>query len=195
MNHKYLPLFMRTKRQFLKLVLLLCVISLIMITGCVGQKAQISYEFEAYLSGDTAFEQKIVKFLPAKEDLTDAKVTYYMFYDDGMEDNFSFQYNMLCLSVEYTDTNYTKATQKMKELSEEYYNDIFGSHFYYNGILYEGFQIYDEEYYALAYHICSDSNTVSYIAFSSGDLAYMNVKSALECFPYFETENQVVPYE
>ena len=62
MNYKYLSLVVKIKRGFFKFTLLLLIIFLIMTTGCSRKRPQISYEFETYLSGDTAFEKKIAKF-------------------------------------------------------------------------------------------------------------------------------------
>ena len=48
---------------------------------------------------------------------------------------------------------------------------------------------YNDGYCAFAYHVSTESNTISYIAFESGDLQYMNMKSALSLFPEIESKN------
>ncbi len=191
MKYDSLSLPICEKSGVLRLVLLVVLIFLIMITSGCASKEQVSCDFDAYLSGNTDFERKIEAVMPSKNELADSKIIYYVYYDNG-EDISTFANSMIRLTVAYSDEDLQKAIQKIEELTEEYYDDVMGGQFYYNGTLYKGFQFYDNGYCALAYHICSDSNTISYIAFACDNLTYMDVGGALSLFPQFTCEDQII---
>ena len=194
MHYTYLLKHSSIKRGFLKLVLSLLMISLIIIVSGCTNKEQVNCNFDTYLSGNTDFEKKVATVMPSKNELADSKIIYYVYYIDG-DDISNFANSMIRLTVEYSDDNFLKAIQKIEELSKEYYNDVMGGQFYYNGVLYRGFQIYNNGYYALAYHICSNSSTISYIVFECDNLTYMDVGSALSLFPQIICDDQIVKTE
>lgn len=192
MKHNGLSLFVKFKREFFKFALLILVISLTMITGCFWKKSQISYDFSTYLSYNTNFEKKASIVLPSKKEIEDSKVVYYAFYDNSGS---SFQEGMLRLTVEYSNEKFINETWRLEEIFKTK-NLGMGGRFYYNGNLYDSFQYKavetDNEYCALAYHICSSSNTISYIVFSCENLTYMSVEDAISSFP--QMEDQVIQY-
>ena len=191
MKHSCLLVYACGKRGFLRLGLLFLLIFSVVSAGGCANKEQISYDFSAYLSGNTDFERKVATVMPSKKQLEDSKITYYMYYDNG-EDISTFANSMIRLTVEYSDEAMQEAMRKIEELSKEYYDDVMGGEFYYNGTLYKAFQFYDEGYCALAYHICPTSNTIAYIAFACDDLTYMNVGNALSQFPQIICEDQII---
>ena len=183
MNYKYLLLFKNLKRKFLNVAIWGLVISLLLITGCREQNELISYDIDSYLSCNTNFEKKASVVLPSKKDIEDSKIVYYALYDDS---GASFQEGMLRLTVEYSNEKFLNASNRLEELFETK-NIGMGESFYYDGTLYNSFQYQafdsDVGYCALAYHISSNSNTISYIVISCENLTYMSVEDAISYFP------------
>lgn len=187
--------FLSVSRRFinvlLKPIFLFVLISLFLISSGCSHKEKLSYDINTYLSGDTNFERNIATVMPSKEELKNSKVVYYLYYDDGGNDETS-QNKMIRLTVEYSDENFINATQTLEQNAILYDSESMSSDFYYNGILYDSFIFYNNGYCAVAYHACSNSKTISYIAFYSWDLQFMDVESALGLFPQFEYKNQIV---
>lgn len=183
MNCKCLFSFKALNRKCLNFTTLVLVISLLLITGCREENERISYDLHTYLSCNTNFEKKASVVLPSKKDIEDSKTVYYALYDDS---GASFQEGMLRLTVEYSNERLLNESNRLKELFETKSIGMAGS-FYYDGILYNSFQYQafesDIGYCALAYHICSNSNTISYIVISCENLTYMSVEDAISYFP------------
>lgn len=149
-------------------------------------------DFENYLSDGTEFSKTASTVMPSKQELADAKILY-CFYEKHGKDNdiLGIHTRMLCLTVKYSDEKFQSESLRLEALNEEHDGGM-SSQFYLNGIFYKGFEYEYEN--GLAYHICSDTNTISYIAFRTQDLQYMEVKYALEQLnPNFEL--QIISYE
>lgn len=195
MNRSKLTTFsglMKIFIKFISLTLLICLV--VVLCGCENKEI-ISYNFETYLSGDSGFEKKFLTIMPTKNELADSKIIYYSYYNNG-KDSFTFENGMIRLTVKYSNDKLVNESQRLEGLYEA--NDsVMNGQFYYNGILYKAFGFYDDAYEdgALAYHICSDSSTISYIAFTCYDLAYMSVESALSIFPQIPYEDRVTQYD
>ena len=121
--------------------------------------------------------------LPPKKDLEDSKIVYYAFMDNS---GASFQEGMLRLTVEYSKERLLSESNRLEELFETK-NIGMAESLYYDGIPYNSFQYQafdsDVGYCALAYHISSNSNTISYIVISCENLTYMSVEDAISYFP------------
>ena len=181
--------------NFLRCVVAVSMILLISFTcsGCNKNKNIIlTSDANTYLKENSSFNEKVKNILPSQEELKNAKILFYMLYDNRKEDAFSE--NLLRMTVEYSVDDFVKARKKMEELSEKYNSPSMSSSFYYDGVLYDGFMIFNDGYCAIAYSACSDTQTLSYIAFNSYNLQFMNVQSALELFPDFHCERQIVSH-
>ena len=162
--------------------------------GCSNKDTNIvTYNFDTYQSESTDFNKNISTVLPPKEDLKDQRIVFYLFYDNGKTDESSAA-SMIRMTVEYTDTDFVNAASEIEEQYLKYQSPSTSSRFYYDGVLYNGFMFTDNGYCAVAYHICQDSKTISYIAFDCWDLQFMDVESALKHFIQYEYNNQIVSY-
>lgn len=184
------------------LLLFICLMVLFGFSGC-DAKEQISYDFDTYLSFNTSFEKNIKLVMPSKDELKDATVLCYVYYDSNTT---KIQPDrMIQMTVQYSKDQFAKENQELEQVTTKYDLSCEIENFYYNSNLYKGFVFYnydarDDEfedtyndgYCAFAYHVCTDLNTISYIVFESDDLEYMNMESALSLFPQFEIKNQVV---
>lgn len=159
--------------------------------SCTDNENQVNYNFDTYLTANSSFEKNIATVMPSKEDLINTKVLYYIYYNGDNEG--IFRNTMLRLTVEYSDEDFAKAVQTMKVHWESHH----GMQFYYNGILYDGFMFHNHgDYCGIAYHICTDLNTISYIAFVNDELSYMNVADALiYCLNYLPAFEEQIVYE
>ncbi len=184
------------------LLLFICLIVLFCFSGC-GAKQQISYDFDTYLSYNTSFEKNYKLVMPSKDELKNATVLYYVYYDSGT--TMVQPDRMIQMTVQYSEDQFVNERQELEQITTEYDSSCEIENFYLNSMLYKGFNFYnydarDDEfedtyndgYCAFAYHVCTDSNTISYIAFESDDLQYMNMELALSLFPQFEIKNQVI---
>lgn len=178
------------KNRLLKLLILFLLIGLVLINRSCSNKEQLNYDFDTYLNGDSDFEKNIATVMPTKDELMNSKILYYMYYDNGRDIETS-ESKMVRLTVKYSDEDFVKAIQRMKEQAALYYS----KQFYYNGSLYDGFFFHNNGYCAFAYNFCSDSNTISYLAFDCWELEFMDVEDALGFFPQFEYQSQIIPYE
>ena len=190
-----LTFFVIVIRKFSKLILLLLLIlicGLIIAHSCADRKNEATYNFDTYLTANSSFEKNIVTVLPSKEDLTDSKILYYMYCE-----NETFKNKMLHLTVEYSDEDFTNAVQKMQNYWETHYDESAGKPFYYNGILYDGFAFHNHgDYCGIAYHVCTDLNTISYIAFTNDELGYTSVVAALDsCLNSLPVPKHQIVYE
>ena len=180
------------------LLLLICLIVLFCFSGC-GAKQQISYDFDTYLSYNTSFEKNYKLVMPSKDELKNATVLYYVYYDSGT--TMVQPYRMIQMTVQYSQNQFIKAQEKLEQIITQYDSSCEIENFYFNNMPYKGFNFYnydarDDEfentyndgYCAFAYHVSTESNTISYIAFESGDLQYMNMESALSLFPEFQAK-------
>ena len=180
------------------LLLLICLIVLFCFSGC-GAKQQISYDFDTYLYYNTSFEKNYKLVMPSKDELKNATVLYYVYYDSGT--TMVQPYRMIQMTVQYSQNQFIKAQEKLEQIITQYDSSCEIENFYFNSMPYKGFNFYnydarDDEfentyndgYCAFAYHVSTESNTISYIAFESGDLQYMNMESALSLFPEFQAK-------
>ena len=180
-------------------LLFICLMVLFGFSGC-GAKEQISYDFDTYLSYNNSFEKNFKLVMPSKDELKDSIVLDYVYYDLGAT---VFEpYRMIQMTVQYSQNQFIKAQEKLEQIITQYDSSCEIENFYFNSMPYKGFNFYnydarDDEfentyndgYCAFAYHVSAESNTISYIAFESGDLQYMNMKSALSLFPEIESKN------
>lgn len=178
------------KKDLVLTVLSLLLVLLSLMNGC-SSKEHINYDLSTYLGSDTDFEKNVATILPSKEELKNSKVVYYLYYDNGGTDE-SSEKKMINLTVEYSEECFVKAANDLAESSLLHASESMSRRFYYNGVLYDGFIFNKNGYCAVAYHACSSTNTISFIAFDSWDLQFMDVESALGLFPQFERENQIV---
>ena len=181
------------------LLLVVCSMVLFGFSGC-GAKNQISYDFDTYLSYNNSFEKNIMLVMPSKEELKDSTVLDYVYYDSG-ETVFE-PYRMIQMTVQYSQDKFVIADERLEQITTQYDSSFEIENFYINSLLYTGFifynydarddefeNTYNDGYCAFAYHISTDSDTISYIAFESGDLQYMNMELALLLFPEFQAKN------
>ena len=178
MNRKSL-IQLSFKKIFLYIMVLILVF---VISGC-SQKKVISYDIDTYLSSNSNFEKNISKFMPTKDDLNKFRVSYYYYYDNG-ENSETSEEKMIQLTLEYTDENFGVITQNLEKIVSQNYDETTSRNFYYNDTLYQGFIFYDNGYCAVAYGIIPNSKMVSYIAFDSWNLQFMDIESAFELFTH-----------
>lgn len=181
-------MFKYTAEKLFKYILcFLLILSIgIICSGCKNN-ITITSDFDTYLKSDSTFNKNIKGVLPSQEELKNAKIVFYMLYDDNDTEE-AFAESMIRLTVKYSADDFEKAKNKMEQLS----GGNTHSSFYYDGVLYKGAIYYNDGYYAIAYSACSDAQTVSYIALNTFNLAFMDVPSALELFPDFECKRQIV---
>lgn len=167
-------------------------------SGC-DEKTFSTSDANTYLKEKSEFNENIKNYLPSYEELKDAKIVFYTSYNNYEKEE-ALSKSMICMTVEYGAEDFKKARKKMEQLSEEFESSTMSSSFYCDGVLYNGFIIINNDYFvnngycAIAYSVCSDAQTLSYIAFDSYDLQFMNVQSALELFPDFKCGRQIVSY-
>ena len=180
------------------LLLFICLMVLFCFSGC-GAKEQISYDFDTYLSYNNSFEKNFKLVMPSKDELNGSTILDYVYYDSGAT---AFEPDrMIQMTVQYSQDQFVIAKEKLEQIITQYDSSCEIENFYINSLLYEGFNFYnydarDDEfkdtyndgYCAFAYHISKESNTISYIAFESGNLQYMNMESALSLFPEFQAK-------
>ena len=130
------------KNRLLKLLILFLLIGLVLINCSCSNKEQLNYDFDTYLNGDSDFEKNIATVMPTKDKLMNSKILYYMYYDNG-RDNDPSESKMIRLTAKYSDEDFTTMVQTMQEQSELYYNESMSRKFYYNGTMYDGFISYD----------------------------------------------------
>ena len=194
-TNNIIKFFVNAVKILLKLTLLLWLILicwLMIARGCSHNKNEVTYNFDTYLTENSSFEKNIATVLPSKEDLANTKILYYIYCQN---ETLTFENKMLHLTVEYSDENFAKALQTMQTNWETHYYESAGKPFYYNGIRYDGFAFYNHgDFCGIAYHVCTDSNTISYIAFVNDELGFMSVAAALNSclgsFPAFQ--NQII---
>lgn len=173
--------------------LLILLISFIC-SGCNKNKdIVLTSDVNTYLKGSSSFNENIKNILPSQEELANAKIVFYMLYNNNEKEE-TFSENMIRMSVKYSAEDFEKTRKKMEQLSEKHKSSTMSSCFYYDGVLYNGFIFINDGYCAVAYNACSDTQTLSYIAFDSFNLQFMNVQSALELFPDFKCERQIVSH-
>lgn len=162
--------------------------------GCNKNKNIIlTSDVNTYLKGSSSFNENVKNILPSQEDLKNAKIVFYMLYNNNEKEE-AFSESMIRMTVKYSADDFEKARKKMEQLSEKHKSSTMSSCFYYDGVLYNGFILVNDGYCAIAYNACSDTQTLSYIAFDSYDLQFMNVQSALELFPDFKCGRQIVSH-
>ena len=183
MNYKYLLLFKSLKRKWPNLIVFGLVIFLLLITGCQEENKLISYDVHTYLSCNTDFEKKASIVLPSTEDIEDSEIVYFAIYDNS---GASFQEGMLRLTVKYSNESFLNESNRLETLFETK-NIGMEESFYFDETLYKSFQYQafesDIGYCALAYHIHSNSNSISYVVISCENLTYMSVEDAISYFP------------
>ena len=182
------------------LLLFICLMVLFCFSGC-GAKEQISYDFDTYLSYNNSFEKNFKLVMPSKNELKGSIILDYVYYDSGAT---VFEPDrMIQMTVQYSQDQFVKEKEKLEQIITQYDSSCEIENFSFNSMSYKdkGFNFYnydarDDEfedtyndgYCAFAYHISTDSNTISYVAFESGDLQYMNMESALSLFPEFQAK-------
>lgn len=171
--------FNRILHRVLSCVLILC---LTILCSCQS-KAKFKYEYDAntYLIEDTPFEQVARKVMPTTSELENTKITHYEHIKQHSEEQ-------LRISVVYSDENFQIAKQK---IDEQYENQTDRASFYFDGMLYNAYLFYvDKGRYIMSYHICSDSNSISYILLENFDFEYLTVT---QCFETTYGEHRITP--
>lgn len=169
------------QKSFQKIFVYVMVLGLILaVCGC-STKEVISYDINTYLSNNSNFEKNISNFMPTKDDLKKSNIEYYCYYDNG-KNNETSEKKMIQLTLKYTDEHFGDIEKKLEDNISHNYDETTSRNFYYNDILYQGFIFYNNGYCAVAYGIITDSKTISYIAFDSWDLQFMDIESAFELF-------------
>ncbi len=172
------------KKKIITFAVLILMI-LITLNSCVSNET-ISYDFNSYLNDDCEFTKGISLVMPSREELSDQKILSYSYYDDGMSEKvfiFAHSIRMIFMTVEYTEEDFMGAVQLLEDRIESV--GLYPEEFYLNGNLYKAAMTCAEDriyYCAIAYCVNEESRTISYIAFTSDDLEYMNVESALSLF-------------
>ncbi len=163
----------------------------VIVSGCSNKKSIISYDFSTYLGDDSDFSKNVSTVLPSKERLEDQKIISYLFYDNGKSNESSMD-KMIQMTVEYSDDVFPDFVSEIENHASVYKNESMGSNFYYNEVPYDGFMVTEYGYCAIAYHVCQDSKTISYLAFDCWQLQFMDVESALSLFPQIENVDQLL---
>lgn len=186
------------KKKIITFAVLILMI-LITLNSCVSNET-ISYDFNSYLNDDSEFTKGISHLMPSREDLLDEKIVSYSYYDDGYVykggffDSLAYNERMILMTIEYNEEDFLGAVQALDEKFESY--GLYHEEFELNGNLYKAAMICAEErvyYCAVAYCEDVERQKISYIAFVSKDLEYMNVESALELFnEYDEITNSII---
>lgn len=132
----------------------------------------IKKDFKEYMSKDTDFNQIAATKLPNKSDLNDSQV---VFYEEAERLNGTF--HVLRMVVEYSTEEYFERSEALSEYQDM--NQIDQEIFYLNGTKYYGYVFNVQEYYAIAYHCCSDDLTISYIFVCGIDLQSASMGATL----------------
>lgn len=180
--------FVHKKNKDIRLYLLICVIILVLISTVLyflslSTENFVKYDFETYLNKGTSFEQGASDVMPSKQSLENAQITFYQHTKHNDKET-------LRMSAVYSEQDFLEAKQKMDQQYQEH--DIREA-FYLDGLLYNCFVLYvNGETYALAYNICSDSLTISYIFDKDYQYAFMR---PLYVFQHSYNEYRVMSFK
>ena len=86
-------------------------------SGC-GAKQQISYDFDTYLSYNTSFEKNYKLVMPSKDELKNATVLYYVYYDSGT--TMVQPDRMIQMTVQYSQDQFVKEKEKLEQIITQY---------------------------------------------------------------------------
>ena len=167
------------KNENIRKPLLICVIILLLFSvfiffGRVG--IILDNNFENYLIRDTDFEKAAATVMPTKQSLSNATIVFYEYEKISSDDQ------IIRLSVAYSEEEFNKSKLEIEEQYKKMTQNMNNPHeddFYFDGIRYYCFTFYDNGYCAMAYHICPETRTISYLFCKNFDLQTMTVEAAL----------------
>ena len=172
------------KLNFILHRLLLCELLLCLIILCSCQsrnKFEYEYDADSYLTEANSFEKVARTVMPTTSELDNAKITHYEHIKHPLDEQ-------LRISAVYSDENFQTTKQK---IDEQYENQKGCVSFFFDGSLYNAYSFYAEKgYYIMSYHICSESNSISYILLENSDFEYLTV---IQCFEITYGENRITP--
>lgn len=155
-------------------VIVLVFVSISLYVIDASSESFVKYDFELYLSDNTEFEKNAATVMPSKLFLENTQVTYYEHRKGDDE--------MLRLSVRYDEKDFLIA----KSQAEEQYlssHEKERSAFYLDGELYFCYVFYrDGDYYAMAYHVCTDTKTISYMLYQCNDFSSMATNDVIKIY-------------
>lgn len=156
----------------------LCVLILCLMILCSCQSGSdfeyYEYSADTYLTGDTPFENVARQTLPSISELKTAEVTYYEHVKQSNNER-------MHISVVYTDEDFDIAKQKIDEQYQKKEYWVLHGSFCFDGIPYKAYMFYvDEGRYIMAYHICSDSNSISYVLSEDWEYEFLTVAQGFE---------------
>ena len=155
---------------------IICIITLF---SCTNESIIYEYDNSIYLTDDTPFNTTARTILPSNDDLKNTQITYYEHIPN----------KSLRISVVYSETDFQIAKQKLNVLYEENIKEFIS--FYFDGMLYNGYMFYvNTERYIMAFHICSDSNIISYALAENFAFEYY---STLQAFEITYGEHRITP--
>ena len=161
----------KTNIKFYKILclilsLILCVINFF---SCTKKTIEYDYDSSTYLKDDTPFNTTARTILPSNDKLKNTQITYYEHIPN----------KSLRISVVYSETDFQIAKQELNILYEENIKEFIS--FYFDGMLYNGYMFYvNTERYIMAFHICSDSNIISYALAEDFAFEYYSIFQAFE---------------
>ncbi len=153
-------LFKENKLFYLYLILILFII-----VYCLGYYFEYSFKteekIEMYLSQDSDFENNAEIVMPTQEILSDNNIVFYNYIEKK-------DTQLYFLTVQYKNNDFMYEKERMENLNYWYTSQFDPAYmgediFFLDGKLYSGMVYYHNDYYSIAFHICSDDNTVSYI--------------------------------
>ena len=155
---------------------ILCITTLF---SCTNKSIVYEYDSSTYLKDDTPFNTTARTILPSNDKLKNAQITYY---EHNPNKN-------LRISVLYSEADFEIAKQELNILYEENIKEFIS--FYFDGILYNGYMFYvEKERYIMSFHICSDSNMISYTL--AEDFAF-EYYTTLQAFEITYGEHRITP--
>ncbi len=89
----------------------------IICSGCKNN-ITITSDFDTYLKSDSTFNKNIKGVLPSQEELKNAKIVFYMLYDDNDTEKI-FANSMIRLTVKYSADDFKKPKIRWNSYQEE----------------------------------------------------------------------------
>lgn len=169
--------FLCRKQKGIRWHILLCAVVVIIGTFNIYTDIDnyVSYNSNDYLTIDSNFDLTAAKYLPSRERLTNSSIIYFERNDYGNGDHQMYRitakYDSSIFNIEHNRLQKMYDSATVNELHPEENN------FYLDGQFYKCFV---SGHYAVAFHICKESCTISYLFFRDDiNLSSMTAGDAL----------------
>lgn len=151
----------------------------------------VNNNFDTYLADDSKFANAAETVLPSKDSLSEKQILFFehMYYLDK-------EYEMYRFSVRYTGRAFDEEKERLQAQYETNASKSFVTNpdfsdddFFFDGVRYSCYTFFtDGADYAMAYDVCEETNTVSYIFFT--DRICLSTMSAGATLQFFYEDTQ-----